>query len=151
MSAYPTDRLIEHDGKLVMLYSGGNTKHNGELPDGVTTSRHAILAASCRPGRFAGLATRPRCVGSLVLRPFIPVSDGICLDADIRGSITAELRDPYGRALDGYSLADSLPLTGDSSKHALRWQDDRTTVVYQLDAVALRLEIRDATLYSVRI
>ena len=151
MSVYPVDRLIDRDGRLLMLYTGGNMKHNGELPPGVDTKRHAIMGAWCPAHRFAGLATRPRCVGSLVLRPFILVSQTVRLDANIRGTVRAELRDPYGRPMEGYRLADSVALTGDSADHELRWQNGATTAPYQHDAVSLRLELQDATLYRINI
>ncbi len=150
MSIYPTSRFINlPDGRLLLLYDGHNQRHDGKLPDGVTEKRRAVMGAVCRPGRFAGLATRPRTVGRITLKPFILGSDEIRVDADIRGSVLAELCDPYGRPLPGYGMAESVPLIGDSDAHVLRWQGDRTPAPYRYDAVMLVLEAKDATVYGV--
>ena len=70
------------------------------------------------------------------------------IDADIRGSVRADLCDAFGKPLEGYELAKSIPLCGDSSKRMLRWEGGRTTAPYQYDAVSLFLEMNNTTLYA---
>ncbi|MBM4085684.1 MAG: hypothetical protein FJ272_12920 [Planctomycetes bacterium] len=88
-------------------------------------------------------------VGSLTLRPFIPSEPEMRVDADVRGWLRAELRDPFGMPIPGYELGKSLPVHGDASDHVLRWEGGKTTAAYQFDAVSLRIEMSDAVLYAV--
>ena len=144
--AYPTSRMIPEDDNWLMLYDGGNYKHNSQLPDGVTQRRTGIFAARVPQGRFAGLRTTGA-VGSLELK-CIPSVEAITVNAAVRGRLRAELRDIFGRPLPGYHLDDSVAITGDSATHVLRWGAGQTSEAYQFDAVRLRLEIADGTLYS---
>lgn len=145
--AYPTSRMIPDGDDWLMLYDGGNYKHNGELPEGVTERRTGILAARVPQGRFAGLQAT-EAVGSLELK-CIPSVQAITVNGAVRGRLRAELRDVFGRPLDGYHLDDSVDITGDSAAHVLRWGDGRTSEAYRYDAVRLRLEITEGTLYNI--
>lgn len=151
MSAYATNALLPVDGKRwLMLYRGGNSRHNHTLPEGVDHAHHAIMGASWPQGRFAGLATASRTTGRLLLRPQILLRGSIVLDADIRGGIRAELRDPLGAALPGYALHQCQTFAGDGQRFGLHWgEDNLSSQPYQYDAVTLYLELNDATLYSI--
>ncbi|MEW6355051.1 MAG: hypothetical protein AB1696_01890 [Planctomycetota bacterium] len=151
MSAYATSDVIEVGDEQIMLYTAGNEKHNRQLPPGVEKAWRGVMAASWPTGRFAGLATSANTIGSLTLKPFIPARAEVCVDADINGWLKAELRDPYGIPLAGHELHNSIPATGDSRQHVLRWQEGKTTAPYRYDAVSLRLEISDGALYSILI
>jgi hypothetical protein len=149
MSVYATSDVLDLGDEQLMLYTAGNTKHNSQLPPGVEHPWRGVMAATWPKGRFAGLATSPNTLGSLALKPFIPQCPKITVDADIRGWLRAELRDPFGMPIDGFQLADSMPVTGNSRSHVLRWQDGATTAPYQYDAVSLRLEITAGVVYAV--
>jgi hypothetical protein len=73
------------------------------------------------------------------------------VNAAVRGSIRAELRNPLGAALPGYELHRCEPVTGDSGRLIFRWGDGEmeTSSLYQYDAVSVYLELDDAVLYSV--
>jgi hypothetical protein len=151
MSAYATNDLIDAGQEWLMLYTAGNTKHNHELPPGVKTPWRGVMAAAIPKNRLAGLTTPPRTVGSLTLKPFILTEQELSVDADVRGRLRAELRDPFGMPIPGYELARSVPIHGDAPDHILRWEGDKTTAPYQYDAVSLRIEMTDATLYALRV
>lgn len=146
-SVYPTSRLLQSGDDLLLLYDGGNRKHNHELPEGVAQERRAVMAARLPAGRLAGLRTVAP-VGALELK-CIPGVAEITVDADLRGSLRAELRDIFGRPLEGYHLDEAVPLSGDSTGHVLRWGDGRTSAPYVHDAVRLRIEVVDGTVYGV--
>ncbi len=148
-SAYAANRLLDRGDRLLLLYNGGNFKHNWELPESVTERKRANFAAAIRPGRFAGLRATERMVGSLLLKPFAQSAEQITVDADIQGELRAELRDPYGRPFEGYEFATSIPARGDSSEHVLTWSSGKTTAPYRYDVVTLKLELTDGTLYSI--
>jgi hypothetical protein len=108
------------------------------------------MAATWPQGRFAGLATTPGSVGRLLLKPFIQTGTEIALNATVRGWVKAELRDPIGRALDGYALQDCQPVSGDGNHLVLRWgTDGASSARFRYDAVQLYLQGSDATLYGV--
>jgi hypothetical protein len=147
---YPTNRLLPAGDDWLMLYDGGNWKHNDELPEGVTERRTGIMAARLPKRRLAGLKTTERMVGALELK-CLPGVDTITVDADVRGELRAELRDTFGRPLQGYHLYESVPVTGDGAAHVLRWSDGKTSEPYRYDAVILRLEITDGVIYGVNV
>ena len=151
MAAYATNDLLDVGGRWLMLYTAGNSKHNQQLPPGVENRWVGVMAAAIPKNRFAGLAAKPRTVARLTLKPFIPSAPEIRVDADVKGCLRAELLDPFGVPLPGYELANSVPIQGDAPDHVLRWQGGKTTAPYQYDAVALRLEMSDATLYALHI
>jgi len=149
MSAYATNRMIDEGDTWLMLYQGGNCKHNWGLPEGVEEKVNVPMAARAPKGRLAGLKTTERMVGSLTLKPFNQSAEEITVDANIRGRLQAELRDPFGRPVEGYELNSCPPITGDSRCHVLRWESGKTSADYRYDTVSLRLEIEDGTLYSI--
>lgn len=152
MSAYSTNNLLPvSDDRWLMLYRAGNTLHNGKLGPGVTAEPwYGVMAATWPRGRFAGLATAPRMVGRLLLEPFIQTGPEIALNASIRGWVRAELRDPIGRAIEGYALHDCQPLTGDGNRLVLRWGTDGVSSArFRYDAVQLYLQCADAVIYGI--
>ncbi len=149
MACYATNRLIDMGDRWRLLYRGLNRKHNHELPPGVEQARAATMVAEAPKGRFAGLATTDRVLGALTLERFNLQAEQITVDADVRGRLQAELRDPYGRPLPGFELNACVPITGDSQCHILRWGDGRTSADYRYDVVGLRIEIEDGMIYSV--
>jgi len=151
MSAYAPNRLIDAGEEWLMLYTAGNVKHNHEQPPGVEEPWRGVMAAAIPKNRFAGLATAPHTIGSMTLKPFILSEPELRADADVRGHLRAELRDPFGMPVHGYELEKCIPLQGDASDHVLRWEGDKTTASYQYDAVSLRIEMADAVLYGFRI
>ena len=84
---------------------------------------------------------------------FIPFWDDEyvqAMDADVRGSLRAELCDPFGNPLAGYRREDFVPIAGDRRAHVLRWREVET-LPYRFDTVSLRIEATDATLYGLRV
>ncbi|MCK5801918.1 MAG: hypothetical protein KAI66_03760 [Lentisphaeria bacterium] len=154
MSVYATNALLSvADDRNLLLYRGGNNHHNHSLPEGVDEEWWGILGASWRRGRFAGMTTAPNSIGRLLFKPFVQNGGEISLDADIRGHVRAELRDPVsGKRMEGFELHDSHALSGDSSRIVLRWgEEGRSTACYQHDPLSLYLEIHDGTIYSVNL
>ena len=151
MAVYAPNRLIDMGSNWRLLYRAGNEKHNRGLPQGVESPIRETMIADVPKGRFAGLATTDRCVGSLTLERVNNTEKEITVDADIRGVLQAELRDPYGRPLPGYELNECIPVQGDSQTHVLKWRGGHTSDVYRYDVLSLRVEIQDGVIYSVRI
>lgn len=151
MSIYAPNRLIDLGDRWRLLYRAGNQKHNRELPDGVDSIRRDTLVAEMPKGRFAGVSTTDCCIGTFTLERFQPVSPHIAVDANINGSLLAELRDPYGRPIPGYELNSCVPIRGDSQNHILTWAGGKRTDAYRYDVVEMRVEMTDAVVYSITI
>jgi hypothetical protein len=151
MSIYSTNRLMDMGDFWRVLYRGGNLKHNHELPAGVEEARQETFVADAPKGRFAGLSTTDRAIGALTLKRFNHTAERITVDADINGRLQAELRDPYGRPLEGFALNDCAPVVGDAPEHVLRWADGKTSAEYRYDVVSLRIEVEDGVVYSVEV
>ena len=149
MSVYAPNRLIDLGNHWRLLYRAGNQKHNRQLPDGVEVARRDTLVAEVPKGRFAGLATSDRCIGALTLKPINLSAAGISVDADIRGTLLAELRDPYERPISGYELNSCVPARGDSQSHRLVWTGEKSSDAYRHDVIMLRIEMTDGVIYSV--
>ncbi len=148
MSAYPTNALVDDGDRWLMLYTAGNCKHNHQMPAGVEKPWRGVMAAAIPKNRFAGLAAPPRLTGRFTLKPFIPCSPEVRLDADVQGRLRAELLDPFGAPVRGYELANCVAITGNAPDHVLRWTDGKTVAPYRYDAVSLRIEMTDATFYA---
>ncbi|MGI5819063.1 MAG: hypothetical protein ACOX9R_13320 [Armatimonadota bacterium] len=148
-SAYATNRLMDIGDRWRLLYRGGNTLHNHQLPEDVPEERRETFVADIPKGRFAGLSSTDRALGALTLRRFNHTAERITVDANVRGRLQAELRDPYGRPLEGFELNSCAPVSGDSSEHVLTWGDGRTSAEYRYDVVGLRIEVEDGVIYSV--
>ncbi len=98
--------------------------------------------------RLLGLDTGSNGRGSLHTKAFILGEDQITVDAEIKGSMCAELCDPFGKPLAGFEKLKSIPVTGDSARHILRWENQPLEpLVY--DPISLRLEIDNGILYSI--
>lgn len=61
------------------------------------------------------------------------------------GTLTAELIDGTGNVLDGFRLADSVPLAGDEHAFAMKWQAGSSAPA---DGARVRFHLRRAWLYS---
>ncbi|HNT33567.1 MAG TPA: hypothetical protein PKH07_01050 [bacterium] len=138
------NRLADLGDSWLVLYTGMNFLHNEE---GQLSNRKAsICGAKLSKNRFLGLKTQPQ--GKLLTKPFILLNEKLTLDADIRGSVRAELCDPYGKALEGFAMADCVPMTGNSVQHEIAWNNGNYRQ-YQYESLSLRLQLDDATLYAV--
>ena len=79
---------------------------------------------------------------------FVLTQPQLVADADIYGSLKAELSDPFGKALPGYRFEESIPVTGNNSEHRLAWKGGEV-IMHRFDAVRLRLRWTGGTLYGV--
>lgn len=150
MYVYPTNRFIDAGDEWLLLYNGGNCKHNRELPEGVEQWEHDVMVATAPKGRFAGLQADERCVGSFTLKRFNQSAQCITVDADIRGRLQAELRDPFDRPIAGYELNACEIVRGDSARHELKWHG-QSSAAFQYEVVSLRVEVEDGIVYSVEV
>jgi len=146
---YPTNAWIDLGDRWLSLYTGMARKHRQHADENLPKT--CIMAATWAKHRFVGLrAGQPgdSLSGGFLTPVFYPQSSEIRVDADVRGWLRAELCDAWGRKLDGYHLADSELITGESPGHRLKWRD-RDTRQFRHDPVRVRIEAADADIYGV--
>jgi hypothetical protein len=142
---YPPNAWIDRGERWLCLYTGSACKHN--RAEAVDASPECIMAATWPKHRFIGLRAEAM-PGGFLTPVFYPQSPDICIDAEVRGWLRAELCDAWGRKHEGYHLEDSLPIQGDNPAHHLRWRE-RDTSRFQFDPVRVRFEFADAVIYNI--
>ena len=126
--------------RWLAFYSGTPSMHNAKT----RTSRP--MAAAFAKNRFVGLEAG-RTPGGFMTEPFFPAGD-VRLDADIRGSLRAELCDAFGRKLPGFHLMDCIPNKGDSESHVLKWKN-ASVADHLFECLRLRLEYSEGIVYGI--
>jgi hypothetical protein len=132
---------IDLGDRWLTIYQGTPLPHNAKKFESHT------MGATFAKDRFVGVAAG-RVPGGFMTEPIFAVGDNVRVDADVRGWLRAELCDVFGRKLAGFHLADSIPVSGCSGVHVLRWRDARVAD-HRFECVRLRFEFSDAEVYGV--
>ena len=85
---------------------------------------------------------------SAITRPLRFRGRHLFVNADAAGGIRVEVLDANGRVVDGYSAADCVPVRGDSTKHAVRWNRGATLDDLNQAPIRLRFSLSRSRLYS---
>ncbi len=141
---YMPNQLIDAGDHWLALYSGSPALHN--QPQQGKRGIHGLKIAK---QRFAALASTASVTASLLTKPFYLSGPSLDLNASVSGSLRAELCNAFGQPMEGLSLADSIPVSGDSVHHDLRWKN-KSTADHQSQPVSPRLEWRRADLYAIQ-
>ncbi len=103
------------------------------------------------PHRLTGTmeyrAAADHVTGGFMSEPFFPADGEVRVDADITGWLRAELCDAFGRKLPGFNLNDSIPVTGDSESHVLKWKS-ANLADHLHECLRLRFEFHDGVVYN---
>ena len=138
---YAGGAWIDLGDRWLTLYSGTPEPHNSK------EYKSGVMAAMFPKNRFVGLEAG-RTPGGFMTEPFYPAGETIRIDADIRGSLRAELCDAFGRKVDGFHLMDSVPVQGDNEAHVLRWKN-ASSADHRFECLRLRFEYTDGVVYGV--
>ena len=85
----------------------------------------------------------------MTTRPLVLLGDAIEINADATGGvILVEALDDKGEVIEGFSTQDCRPITGDSIRHVVQWQDKSDCQLIQARPVKLRFHLKNAKLYS---
>ena len=125
-----------------VYYSVSRYPHNNRQMGNPFPRRRGIYAAEVGKGRLLGLSGS----GIVETRPFLFSDGSMRIDANVRGSLRFELLDLNGRPLPGRTLADSLPVSGDSDRLEPRWKNADGERIC-CDVLSLRIEVEDGTFY----
>jgi hypothetical protein len=143
LMVYMPNSLIDQGSHWLAVYTAAAFDHH-EAAGKAPYQLHGLRIPRFR---FAGL----RSIASdaiLETKVFVLTEPQLVVDADIYGSLKAELSDPFGKALPGYRFEESIQVTGNSSEHRLAWKGTEV-IMHRFDAVRLRLRWTGGTLYGV--
>ena len=97
---------------------------NHDIRDEATAKKYLNVAteAELRGDRWA--AIEPIGLkGSILTKPIYWSRPRLSINADARdGAILAELVDPWGKPVEGYTVKESDPFTGDALDHIMTWK-----------------------------
>lgn len=138
--------------KLWFYYSafqGDITKAANEwMQDGGMYARGSTGAAFLRRDGFASLRAEGR-TGSITTRPIKFSGRALFVNADIpKGSLRAEIRDTNDKPIAPFTLANSIPFTGDSTLTELRWKGAANLSSLVGRPVRIHFEVTDGDLYA---
>jgi hypothetical protein len=111
---------------------------------------NAIRRYSLRMDGFVSLHA-PLAGGALTTVPLTFAGDDLLLNISTSagGSAAVELQSPDGRPIDGFALADCIPIIGDDLAFPVRWRGGNVGALAG-QSVRIRFVINDADLYSFR-
>jgi hypothetical protein len=89
--------------------------------------------------------------GTLLTRPLRFAGRRLVVNlAAPAGKLTAELQDETGRALEGYTASDSLPVSGDGLELPVHWRGREGIAAIGNRPVRLKLHLASGSLYGFR-
>ena len=119
----------------------GNGSMNGMYDNG------AMGCASLRRDGFVGMKATTK--GELLTRPVRFSGEHLFVNVDApAGALRAEGLDEDGEPVSGFSAAESVPVSVDSTKVRLSWKNGATLAAFRGRDVRFRFTLENGTLYS---
>jgi hypothetical protein len=101
--------------------------------------------------RFAGLSSASGSHDAAIrTAPVILTKSEIKINANIEGSLRAQLSDPFGGVIPGYEYANSVEIKGDSINHNLAWKGKNLEEL-QYKGLVIELLLNGGVIYSMDI
>ncbi len=146
---HPASEPVFLEDEVRFYYSAAKVPHEISTR-GTPEPQWGISYCSCKPDRFVSLATS-KTEGRLLTRPIWTGAPTFFANADIakNGYLRLEITDLAGKTIPGFSLAECEPISGDSTRHAIRWRAGANVDNVVNKDIRLRVLARDAKLYSV--
>ncbi len=104
-----------------------------------------------RPDGFASIHG-PYEGGEMITRPFRFSGKELTLNfaTSAAGSVRVEIQDADGDPIQGYTLAECIPLIGDDLERAVSWKSGGDLSGFAAMPIRLRVILHDADLYAIR-
>jgi hypothetical protein len=139
---YPAWGMVQTSPEEISLYWSEHFKHSG----------CRLRRGTIRTDGFVSLHAGGRDVGEMLTRPLI--FSGANLEVNYAtsaiGTVLFELCDLRGKAIPGFSLADSEVLYGNEIGHRASWTTGSNLASLAGKTVRLRMRLHDADVYSFR-
>lgn len=122
--------------KLYFYLSGRKLVNGSEV---VTTG----LATLRRDG-FASMSGS----GELQTEPMRFAGEYLFVNADVKGDLLVEIQDKNGKVLEGFSKNDCIKVSGDNTKSAVTWKNNKTLKSLAGTTVRVKFYLNDGDLYA---
>jgi len=135
------------DDEIRFYYVGMKSAHGTRGYRG-KGPRCGIGFASMKPDRFVAMRTRRS--GRVLTRPFWTETPRFFINARTsrEGVIRAAVLDLEGKPIRGFDAGNCVPVTGDSTRHELRWRNDPDRSALAHREIRLDVRIRKGKLYA---
>jgi hypothetical protein len=152
-SLYAQPNLVQlPDGRLALPYDAYNTTHNEIYFENFYEkydARSGIAWALWQDARLAGIQAEQ--LGQFTMNAAMFTGDQIEINARTSrgGSIEVELREK-GQPLEGYTFADSIPVSGDVVWRACRWKNNKDLSAFRDRYLEIAIRLRSAKIFACR-
>lgn len=147
--AWALPNPIRMDNELWVYYFGENRDHDGFIDPAAPGYWCGIDRAVLRLDGF--VSADADYGGGEIITPLI-IFDGrrleLNLDAGAGGSARLELLDTQGQPINGHSLKDALPLSGNSLRMPVTWAGHTDIEALAGKPIRIRFVMRDCKLYA---
>lgn len=140
--------------KIHQYYAAKGGTHHGRIDD-LPEAERLKVARNCYvrlEQRLDGFVSADAAyTGGTLTTPLIEFTGGtlqLNIDAEALGSARVELRDEHDHPLEGFSLADCDPLTGNSVRKLVTWQARSDLSALARRPVRLHFDMRATKLYA---
>ncbi|MDP6447701.1 MAG: hypothetical protein QF805_28140, partial [Pirellulaceae bacterium] len=125
------------------------TLSESERADWLEDTHSAMCLAVLRRDGFVSLRAGEK-AGQLTTKPFGVTGDELMLNVDMHegGNTKVEVLDEDSNPIRGFDLSSSVPLRGQSVEQTVTWRGDATWGQLKGRKVRLRIQLRNADLYS---
>lgn len=142
---------LYYSGASWPQYTRGLAKHPKDIQEAQKkiALRRGMGIIKWRLDRFVSVRADDQ-PGSLLSKPLLPGGGALIVNADAsRGRLLVEILDNQGRVIPGFGKQDCSPITTDSLRHVVRFQD-KSKVPRQPAGkpIRLRFHLEKADLYS---
>ena len=142
---YPSAPIQREDGSL-LIYACACTHEHGYIPPG----SGSLLAYRLRRDGFVCLESGGG-VGTIGTRPLYWRGGEVALNVQSQGGeARAQVTDPTGAPLEGYSFEDCEPFSGDDTVWQPAWKDGKVLDALSGSAIRLEVALKSARLFAIR-
>ncbi|MSR59092.1 MAG: hypothetical protein EXS05_15850 [Planctomycetaceae bacterium] len=144
VSTYHPPLVVDDEIRIYYTGINGRNWHNYHKD----ASDHAVGLATLRLDGFVSVNAGDE-PGSLTTKPVVFLGDTLVVNANAGGgSLTVEALDADGKVIEGFGAADCMPITTDSVRHVLKWQDNADCHLLQGRPIRLRFHLKNSKLYA---
>ena len=142
---YPSSMIVRDDCSI-WIYASAGTHEHGHIPP----NSGSILAYSLRRDGFVYLESGGG-VGTVGTRALYWRRGEFELNVQSQsGEARAQITDPKGTPLLGYSFADCLPFSGDDTAWTPVWNSGKKLRAQSGKTVRLEVQLKNARIYAIR-
>ena len=135
------------DDEFRIYYKGYAGRHWAKYHGDIYPKKRGVGLAILRLDGFVSIDAGD--CGSMTTREFVFIGDTLEVNANAAGgSIQVEAIDPDGNVIEGFGKENCTPLTTDSVRHVLQWNDNPNCQLIQARPIKLRFHLNKAKLYS---